>query len=603
MKNSKNIKLKFITLALSLVLAFGVVAFTACFEEPYSTITFDSMGGSSVASITVPDRSFVGNYIQDIAPTKRGHIFGGWYIDRELTTDTHSVRTGEDITLYARWTAITNIEVSFEAGTNVTNPTSIRVTFGQNYGALPTATRFGYEFAGWWTSPYGEGSTITAETIVDNYTAHTLYARWTQIFVITFNVGLGAENAPNNIGAIFGRELSTPNRTPTKHGHNFVGFFDAEIGGIQYFDYDLTPLRNWARESSATLYARWQHAIFVGLGTQDSPFLINNASELNALREFEGSHPFGRPRRAFYYRLMADIDLDGGEWQPIANLVIGTVFDGNGHVVHNFTMSGGGFFRVNTGTITNFGIRDFDMTITTAGTFAGGLVMENNYRISNSFAKGSITVNHRSITVGGLVGVASSSGTRYSIIENSFARVGINVVGTLEFNVIFPLPANAGGLVGSMQAGIVENSFASGNVSVKSGSTGAFHAGGLIGSVSTVGIQSIRDSIAFGNVSAYAYRGTSNIRLGGLIGGMGNIGVVQKENNFRFSLQQFLREGLHVDSAYRYIATNSYGTVADFTILNSQNFWQNTVEWCDTIWDFSAVNVLNSTFPALRVFG
>ena len=48
------------------------------------------------------------------------------------------------------------------------------------YGTLPTSTRTGYTFAGWYTSATG-GTVVSSTTIVTNSSAHTLYAHWSDI--------------------------------------------------------------------------------------------------------------------------------------------------------------------------------------------------------------------------------------------------------------------------------------------------------------------------------------------------------------------------------------------------------------------------------------
>ncbi len=70
----------------------------------YKTVTFNSNGGSSVASQTVADGS---KATKPADPTKSGYTFGGWYTDSACTTafDFNTVVTS-DITLYAKWTAV-----------------------------------------------------------------------------------------------------------------------------------------------------------------------------------------------------------------------------------------------------------------------------------------------------------------------------------------------------------------------------------------------------------------------------------------------------------------------------------------------------------------
>jgi uncharacterized repeat protein (TIGR02543 family) len=85
-----------------------------------------------------------------------------------------------DHVLYARWTG-ESVTVSFDAaGGSSSVPASRLVTFGAPYGPLPTTTRAGHAFDGWWTTPAGQadGVEVTAATVVSIATNHVLYARW-----------------------------------------------------------------------------------------------------------------------------------------------------------------------------------------------------------------------------------------------------------------------------------------------------------------------------------------------------------------------------------------------------------------------------------------
>jgi len=65
------------------------------------TVSFDTGGGTTVDSQTIHDN---GTITMPDAPSKAGDIFGGWYVDEELTTlwdFDHGVT--KDMTLYAKW--------------------------------------------------------------------------------------------------------------------------------------------------------------------------------------------------------------------------------------------------------------------------------------------------------------------------------------------------------------------------------------------------------------------------------------------------------------------------------------------------------------------
>lgn len=63
-------------------------------------------------------------------------------------------------------------------GGNITSNT-LDVIFSQKYGEIPTPTKEGFIFEGWYTSSTG-GTKITNETTVTETKDHTLYAQWRQ---------------------------------------------------------------------------------------------------------------------------------------------------------------------------------------------------------------------------------------------------------------------------------------------------------------------------------------------------------------------------------------------------------------------------------------
>lgn len=75
-------------------------------------------------------------------------------------------------------TYIANTTVKFNANGGSTSTTSKTVTYGNTYGTLPTPTKSGYNFNGWYTASSG-GSKVTSSTSVTATRDHTLYAQWT----------------------------------------------------------------------------------------------------------------------------------------------------------------------------------------------------------------------------------------------------------------------------------------------------------------------------------------------------------------------------------------------------------------------------------------
>ena len=69
--------------------------------------------------------------------------------------------------------------VTLDANGGTVRPASKQVTLGGQYGELPTPTKSGFTFIGWYTKKTGGTKVGRYDTLVSNAT-HTLYSRWSQ---------------------------------------------------------------------------------------------------------------------------------------------------------------------------------------------------------------------------------------------------------------------------------------------------------------------------------------------------------------------------------------------------------------------------------------
>lgn len=139
-------------------------------------ITFDSRGGSSIEAQHILD----GNKVTKPAdPTKEGYTFAGWYAN--LISETpYNFDNGVSASqiLYAKWIPNT-YTVTFDpnGGELASEDLTKTVTFDSEFGELPTPTKEGYTFQGWYTDDtFAER--ITEEDTLTTATNQTLIARW-----------------------------------------------------------------------------------------------------------------------------------------------------------------------------------------------------------------------------------------------------------------------------------------------------------------------------------------------------------------------------------------------------------------------------------------
>lgn len=145
------------------------------------TVFYNSNGGNS---FTEKQKKIYGKQLllTTEVPLKAGYVFNGWNTKSDGTgTDYASgekYTTNASLTLYAQWT-VNTYTVIFNTEGGDCPATSKTVTYGLPYGELPTPTRDGYTFNGWFTAADG-GDQITADTTAIITENQTLYAHWTE---------------------------------------------------------------------------------------------------------------------------------------------------------------------------------------------------------------------------------------------------------------------------------------------------------------------------------------------------------------------------------------------------------------------------------------
>ena len=142
------------------------------------TVTLNPNGGT--VSPTTKTVTYGQAYGTMPTPTRKDYTFAGWWTAKDsggkkVTASTVCYASG-NYTLYARWTAKT-FTVTLNPNGGSVSPTTKTVTYGKAYGTMPTPTRTGYAFDGWYTAKTG-GKKVTASTVCYASGNYTLYARW-----------------------------------------------------------------------------------------------------------------------------------------------------------------------------------------------------------------------------------------------------------------------------------------------------------------------------------------------------------------------------------------------------------------------------------------
>ncbi len=217
-------------------------------------VSFDSATGSACVPVTV---TFGAPYGTLCAPERPGYAFSGWYLGRgdaaALVTADDTVSTASDHELTARWTP-RELTVRFDAASGrPCTPESITVTFDAAYGALCATDRYGYIFSGWFDDASDSGQRVTAQTLVQRTTDHTVYARWEPKPVsVSFDPQGGTQPDPASIEPFFGAPYGAL-PSVERSGHDFAGWWTTStVGGVR-----VDALTQVERAEPHALFARW----------------------------------------------------------------------------------------------------------------------------------------------------------------------------------------------------------------------------------------------------------------------------------------------------------------------------------------------------------
>ncbi len=176
-------------------------------------------------------------------PTRDGYTFAGWFIGEDQITEDTIFTGTEDPTLTAHWTG-NEYTVSFDANGGTVNPASMTVTFGEAFGTLPTPTRDGYAFAGWFLGEDSVSSTTTYTTVGNS----ELVAHWTaNAYSVKLDANGGAVN-PEVVTVTYDAAYGTLPE-PTRAGYTFQGWFDGQT--------EVTSETIFKGGDGVTLTAQW----------------------------------------------------------------------------------------------------------------------------------------------------------------------------------------------------------------------------------------------------------------------------------------------------------------------------------------------------------
>lgn len=147
------------------------------------------------------------------------------------------------------------ITVTLDASGGECAKDSITVRVGGVYGVLPTPTKTGQAFQGWFLQAEG-GEPINAVTVVLEEADHTLYAQWTTKteFMLTFDPNGGRISPYSAEKLIYSGDVYGQLPEPMRSGYAFLGWFTEAAGGDRIQPSDMVTVID-----DQTVYAHWAY--------------------------------------------------------------------------------------------------------------------------------------------------------------------------------------------------------------------------------------------------------------------------------------------------------------------------------------------------------
>ena len=240
--------------------ANGVITFYAKWSPYNYSFTLGSSSNVNTSGSSSSGNYATGSTITLRASASTGYHFVKWISSNSsLVSDLYSANTtfsmpAGPVTMTPS-VALTSYSISYElnGGSQAANPPT-SYTMQSSDVALPTPTRIGYDFSGWYESSGFSGSQVTSipkGSIGDR----KYYARWSpKTYAVTFDSQGGS--AVSDVKATYGSVFSKPT-DPSRLGYAFAGWFkDSACTSTWDFSKDVMPL------NGVTLYAKWMPNTF-----------------------------------------------------------------------------------------------------------------------------------------------------------------------------------------------------------------------------------------------------------------------------------------------------------------------------------------------------
>ncbi len=206
-------------------------------------------------------------------PVRGGYRFDGWYTSAtggEAFTETTLTA---DTVVYAHWSAAITYTITYldQGGTAFSGEhgaESATVHIDGIATTLVSPTKAGFAFGGWFTAIDCSGAAITGLPATGIGANIVLYAKWSQLYKITYNLNYGEtpetiDRYANEAGAFMLIE------TPVRPGFIFGGWFKEADLTTEFTDDiltgDITVYAKWTEPSEGSMFIFDEDGVLTGL--------------------------------------------------------------------------------------------------------------------------------------------------------------------------------------------------------------------------------------------------------------------------------------------------------------------------------------------------
>ena len=243
-------------------------------------------------------------------PTKTGYNFLGWYKGNTLYNAT-TFLDATNVSLTAKWEKVT-YKISFD----VTGVAAINVKYQESY-TLPTPTKTGYNFLGWYN-----GETKVVSGVYNETTNISLNAKWEAKTVeVSFNANGGDETNLEKVNVTFDQSVTLP--ITSREGYAFDGWYN---GNTKVVD------GKWAIDSNVTLNAKWKaNSYEISLDGAGATLTTNKISV-----NYDENFTLPTPTKTGYSFLgwyMEEEKIVSGKYNYLSNIALIAKWQVNSYVV------------------------------------------------------------------------------------------------------------------------------------------------------------------------------------------------------------------------------------------------------------------------------